>query len=124
MNSTRVDVVAAEQLRAAAAKYNFNSLIGSIPFLQFPADWAVRIIYPYGGATARFVVKLAADTSEHPRTVSVYLDCHSELGCMEEAYWEIYPNEHGDTERFIMDSEESEMIAVIHASLYNVQQPA
>lgn len=73
---------------------------GKIPCIKFEPTWEVHIIPPYGGAMARFVVKYMT------ARVSVYLDCHDSLGCMEHPYWEIYPR-GDDCQRFHMyDSHE------------------
>ena len=60
-----------------------------IPFIKFHQDWEVKVIPPFGGAVARFVIK-------HPkvkRTVSVYLDCYDIMGIFGSPYWELYPYE-------------------------------
>ena len=63
-----------------------------IPEISFPTGWKIRIIPPIAGATIRFVAN----------GISVYLDCHGRLDCMDDPYWEIYPAEDGDTERYDM----------------------
>lgn len=68
-----------------------------IPTIQFPADWRVGIIPPFGGAMIRF--KVATNTD---RYISVYLDCYDNLGCVGEPYWEIYPYKE-DCKRFLMN---------------------
>lgn len=70
----------------------------SIPYIQFPADWKVKIIPPFGDAVVRFVVELPSG-----KTKSVYLDCRSSLGYFggvdkPTPYWEVYPH-RGDTAR-------------------------
>lgn len=56
-----------------------------IPALQFDPEWAVKIIPPFGGAMARFLVE------KDGKTASVYLDCYEALGCFGEPYWEVHP---------------------------------
>ena len=69
-----------------------------VPSFQFPVDWIITIIPPFGGATVRF--KVTREDTEN--SISVYLDCQDRLGCVGEPYWEIYPCK-GDTERFLMN---------------------
>ena len=64
-----------------------------IPEIEFPAGWKVRIIPPRTMAIVRFVVN----------GISVYLDCYARLGHMPGPYWEIYPAEDGNTERYAME---------------------
>lgn len=70
-----------------------------IPFIQFPADWKVQIIPPFGDAVARFRVELPSGKRK-----SVYLDVRSSLGYFgadldaPTPYWEVYPY-RGDTAR-------------------------
>jgi hypothetical protein len=56
-----------------------------IPFIQFPPEWEVRIVPPYGGAVARFYVRYGNNQC------SVYLDCYDRLGYFGAPYWEVYP---------------------------------
>lgn len=53
-----------------------------IPELSFDRDWKVKIIPPFGGKIARFIVKYKK------AAVSVYLDCFNAGGCEKEPYWE------------------------------------
>jgi hypothetical protein len=57
-----------------------------IPFIQFPVDWKVQIIPPFGDAVIRFRVKLPSGMDK-----SVYLDVRDSLGCVGSPYWEVYP---------------------------------
>jgi hypothetical protein len=59
--------------------------IDKIPFIEFPANWKIQIIPPFGGASIRFRVKNGKSY------VSIYLDCYDNLGCVGEPYWEVYP---------------------------------
>ncbi len=86
-----------------------------LPYLSFPKEFLVKLIWPRGGATARFLV--THKDKPETKTVSVYLDCHGALGAMDDAYWEIYPNVDGDTERFIMGKDETAMMDAIFWSL-------
>lgn len=70
-------------------KYEWRKWVKEIPYIQFPKEYQVKVIPPFHGAVARFLVK-------HPRveeTISVYLDCYDELGVFGEPYWEMYPYE-------------------------------
>ena len=50
--------------------------VKEIPYLHFDADWEVKIIPPFAGALARFIVK------KGDKAVSVYFDGYSQLGFM------------------------------------------
>ena len=76
-----------------------------IPALSFKSDWSVKIVPPSGGAVVRFVV------GKGLKSVSVYLDCYDNLGCMDEPYWEIYPYGE-DTYRTTMNDVEGLMNAI------------
>lgn len=71
----------------------------SIPHIQFPPEWKVKIIPPFGDAVVRFLVELPSGKDK-----SVYLDCRSSLGYfgadvdVPTPYWEVYPY-RGDTAR-------------------------
>ena len=74
-----------------------------IPFAKFKEDWFVKILFPFGGAMIRFLVKKKIDGE----SVSVYLDCNNFLGSISndhtpQPYWEIYPHD-GDTLRVPME---------------------
>ncbi len=73
-----------------------------IPYLQFPANWKVKAIPPFVGAIIRYyITKEGLKENEY---VSVYLDCYDILGCMEEPYWEIYPNKDGEASRYYLNN--------------------
>lgn len=63
-----------------------------IPFIQFPAEWKVQVIPPFGDAAVRFRVLLPSGKKK-----SVYLDVRSSLGFFGDSmevptpYWEVYP---------------------------------
>lgn len=78
------------------SKETWRKLSQSIPAIQFPPEVSVKIIPPFCGATARFIV-IYKDKS-----ISVYLDHFSRLGCMDEPYWEAYPI-NGDCDRYHID---------------------
>ena len=114
MKSINVDSEVQMAHSIAESRMGFRGIINELPYLHFREHWQVKLMYPFGGATARFLVRQASNPQ---REVSVYLDCHSALGFMDEAYWEIYPNAEGETERFIMGTDEAEMLAAIQRSL-------
>lgn len=78
-----------------------------IPFINFPAEWEVKVIPPFGGAIVRFIVK----HKQTQKTCSVYLDCYSELGACSTPYWEIYPYEN-DCYRCYMEKTEDLLKAI------------
>lgn len=75
-----------------------------IPTLKFREHWDVRIIPPLTGAMIRFRVSSAAMREKRGpnASISVYLDCYDNLGCMNQPYWEIYPVED-DTRRYLLN---------------------
>lgn len=77
--------------------------VKEIPFINFPAEWSVKVIPPFAAAIVRFLVCKKGKEST-PNSISVYLDGYETLGCMDEPYWEIYPGDDGDTERCRMNS--------------------
>lgn len=83
-------------------KHEWMKWVTEIPFLKFPPEWRVKVIPPFAGAIARFIVKIP-DCSD---TVSVYLDCYNCLGFANGPYWEVYPH-HGDTGRCAMEDTET-----------------
>jgi len=75
--------------------------------LTFQGNWKVRIIPPWAGAMARFVV------SKGDKKVSVYFDTDDRLGCMDKKpYYEIYPAADGETARFYPDEADEMMLAI------------
>lgn len=70
--------------------------VEKIPHLQFKEDWNIKIIPPFGGAIARFLVEKGGNR------ISVYLDCFDNLGAVGKPYWEIYSYE-GDPCRVLMN---------------------
>lgn len=72
--------------------------IKNIPFIQFPSDWKVQIIPPFGDAVVRFRVEIADGMFR-----SIYLDGRNSLGYWgDEYYWEVYPY-RGDVGRCDME---------------------
>ncbi len=88
-----------------------------IPPLKFDSNWEVRVIPPYAGAIARFIVNKAGETHR----VSVYLDCYDDLGWKREPYWEVYPYCDGDTRRVGMNNT-GELIEAIRHALDNPEK--
>ena len=58
------------------------------PSLNFDKEWDIKIIPPFGGAVARFLV-----FKNEEQICSVYLDWYENLGCFGEPYYELYPFE-------------------------------
>ena len=77
--------------------------IDSIPWFDFGPGFLVKPIPPFGGAVARMLVSRKNDYGASTETISVYLDWFGRLGAMDKPYWEVYPNEDGDNERFDLD---------------------
>lgn len=74
--------------------------VDAIPYINFPNNWNIKIIPPFAGASIRFIVR------QDKGNVSIYLDCYDRLGYFGSPYWEIYPNEEDDNQRFdILDTE-------------------
>lgn len=80
--------------------------IGQIPFIRFPADWQVQVIPPFGGAMARFRVRLPSGKEK-----SVYLDFYDRLGYCGHPYWEVYP--YGDDVGRCSINETDELLQMI-----------
>ncbi len=59
-----------------------------IPTLNFKEEWNVKIIPPYSGAVARFII-----IREDEMVCSVYLDWYDRLGCFGSPYYELFPFE-------------------------------
>jgi len=72
-----------------------------LPFLSFPVDWEVKIIPPFNGALARFLVRKKGTD----KIVSVYFDAYNRLGVYSGPYWEVYPV-NGYEERCSYDNPE------------------
>lgn len=79
---------------------NWREDIDTIPWLQFPSDWKVRIIPPFADAVVRFQVTLPSGKHK-----SIYLDSREALGYYGGPYWEVYPVQ-GDVGR--CDREDAE----------------
>ena len=76
-------------------KQSWREEMEVIPFIQFPADWKIQVIPPFGDAVVRFRVQLPSGNER-----SIYLDSRESLGIYGnlEPYWEVYPH-RGDTAR-------------------------
>lgn len=99
--------------RVIESKYEWRKWADQIPYLELPNTYKIKVIPPFGGAIARFIV------SNGKKSASVYLDCYDELGYFGEPYWEIYPCVNGDTYRCAMDETE-ELIEEIVKSVEGV----
>ena len=96
-------------------KFDAREWCRTIPYIPFKEGWKVKVIPPFAGAVARFLVSL-----NEKNYVSVYLDCYSILGAWREPYWEIYPY-NGDTFRCKME-EVDQLIEAIEHSLKEVDK--
>ena len=77
---------------------DWRGWIEKIPSIKIPDNVRIRIVPPFGGAVARFLLE-KFDSKEN---LSVYLDCFQELGYYSGPYWEAYPW-NGDIMRFAID---------------------
>jgi hypothetical protein len=74
-------------------KQKWREEIATMPWIQFPADWKIQIIPPFGDAVVRFRVTLPSGAVR-----SVYLDARHSLGLWRDdkgefiPYWEVYPH--------------------------------
>lgn len=97
----------------------FHEIMKEIPFLDFPEEFIVQPIPNTGGATVRFRVALK-DVPNY--SISVYLDCHEELGYYDgKPYWEMYPDVGGDVARFAM-KDADKLIAQLKVALNDWKQ--
>ncbi len=101
-----------EQVCITERIMEYSKWTNEIPFLNFDADWNIKIIPPYARAVARFIVE------HNNKSVSVYLDCYDALGCCNAPYWEIYP--HFDETFRCGLHETKELIVAIREELNNV----
>lgn len=62
----------------------WRKTIKEIPTLNFKKEWNIRIIPPFGGAMARFVIEY------NNKSISVYLDFYDRLGIVGQPYYEMY----------------------------------
>lgn len=92
-----------------ADRFEWRKWMEEIPFIKWPADWAVKAIPPFGKAVIRYRVKLPCGSE-----VSIYLDCYDNLGVVGKPYWEVYPYQ-GDCARVFMNDTD-ELIEVIGKS--------
>lgn len=90
-----------KERRHVEKKEQWRALCKKMPFLDFPAGVSVKVIPPFAGAVARFIM------SNGEREISVYADFFDALDFYEEPYWEAYPI-NGDT--FRCEINESELL--------------
>ena len=82
---------------------------GKVPAISFDSAWNIKVIPPFAGAMARFIVEA------NGKSASVYLDCYNALGYMEAPYWEVYPVDDDTGRCNINDTDE--LIALIRRSV-------
>lgn len=93
-----LDMEVYKALATVEKAFEYYRWVKEIPYINFPASWAVQMCPPFGGAVVRFHVR---DNQGHD--VSVYLDCYEVLGLYRgDPYWEVYPASDGDIARFSM----------------------
>lgn len=93
--TTRAYGPSVEMLNLERGLKRYHAYWDKLPELQFDAGWRVVMRPPIGGAIVRFLVRSGN------RKVSVYFDADGNIGASVN-YWEIYPAENGDVERFAM----------------------
>lgn len=94
-----LSVQARDALRTVEEQYEWRKWQKEIPYINFDKDWLVRAIPAFHCGVIRYNVQ----HKKHPDLwVSIYLDCYDQVGCMDEPYWELYPNDDGDCDRFLM----------------------
>ena len=97
----------------------FREDFDTLPFIQFPPHWFVKVIGPFGGASIRFLVNLKADIKN---SVSVYADLHERLGHFGgDPHWEIYPDIDDNNSR-IPIADTDELIKQIEMSLKKMNE--
>jgi hypothetical protein len=100
----------------------WRDMVDKIPYLRLGPSIVVRPVPPVGGAVCRLNLGLLDDRGEMGEEwVSVYLDWFGVLACMDEPYWEVYPNEFGENERFDLDDARG-VARCIRSSLYSQRE--
>jgi hypothetical protein len=94
--------------------FEWDKWRNEIPYIKFDPEWKVKVIPPFGDAVVRFVV-----TDGH-NTISVYLDCYDNPGHYGSPYWEIYPSDDGDVERYSINDVEH-LVEGIRKSFMSLQ---
>ena len=74
-----------------------------IPFISLGERFVIKVIPPFGGALCRFFVSMKDEYGDLTGHVSVYLDWFGRFGSSDGPFWEVYPNEDGNNERFDLD---------------------
>lgn len=82
---------------------NWREITKDIPTLHFDKEWEVKIIPPFSGAIARFIIM-----KDDKQICSIYLDWYGKLGAMDEPYYELYPFEN-DVRRYLLNETEDMM---------------
>ena len=108
---------------------DWEGKIKNIPSISFPSSWNVKIIPPYGGLMARFIVTIP----EHDKvSISVYYDIDNRIGYFQDEngnpapYWEIFPYEysymsggiHGETYR-VFGQDTKQLVERIKTAIQN-----
>lgn len=106
------------ELAAKAEKeMEYYKWVKLIPDINFKSEWNVRPCPSYGGAVVRFFVSDKRTIKNKSRKhVSIYLDCYSMLGGVDEPYWEVYPCFDGTCGRCLINEKE-ELVSLIQESL-------
>lgn len=84
---------------------DWRGWIEKMPYIKFDPTWEVKVIPPFAGALARFLVRY------NGYVVSVYFDAYEQLGYMDGPYWEIHPV-GGDVVRVLMNDVDGLLSAI------------
>ena len=104
-----------EVLWEAERILEYKKYFKKVPFLKFKEDWDVKIAPPIRQAMVRFIVR------KENRVVSIYLDCHDNLGHYGKPYWELYPYVDHDTFRCDMEDTEKLLKAIEECLVRNYE---
>lgn len=88
------------------AEEKWREIVRDMPYLSFPDGYMIKVIPPFAGATARFLV----GRKDKDKVVSVYCDHYNQLGFMDGPYWEALLGD--DMVRFMLN-EENKLVSSI-----------
>lgn len=96
----------------AESEENWREWSNKMEFIDFKDEWKIRIVPPFTGAMVRFQIT----TEDIDGSVSVYLDCHSNLGVTKNPYWEVY-NYEEPPERILYEEGTEKLLELIEDKL-------
>lgn len=95
----------------------YDKWMVGLPFIQWPANYLIKVIPPFGAKVIRFWLK-TADTQHE---LSIYLDGYNYSGCMPWPHYEVYGGEVGDVSRCKWDDIEG-LKRIVHEHFYGATQ--